>query len=206
MPPTQSQFDAVELKSCAPFVSSPFRSVTFVGQASLESEHLCGASTFVGRRECPLFVDSFHQDWREFEELERSKGLSMLTHPQAMLAACPVRQDSYQESLMLSMQRIFQVDAKAPSARPEPANAEAELQKAVLGSGSERIRLTPALAVHIFNHGKTKTKHSAALLSAEFGVSPKAIRDIWTKRSWASETRPHWTLDNELSFDSPGQP
>ena len=175
MPPTQSQFDAVELKSCAPFVSSPFRSVTFVGQASLESEHLCGASTFVGRRECPLFVDPFHQDWREFEELERSKGLSMLTHPQAMLAACPVRQDSYQESLMLSTQRIFQVDAKAPSARPEPANAEAELHKAVLGSGSERIRLTPALAVHIFNHGKTHLPAILVLAQSEQFLASKSV-------------------------------
>jgi len=138
--------------------------------------------------------------------LDRSKGVSMLTHSQAMLAARPVRQDSCQESRMLSTQRIFQVAAKAPGVRPEPANAEAELQKSDLGSGSGRVRLTPALAVHIFNQGKTKSKRSAALLSAEFGVSPKAIRDIWTKRSWASKTRPHWTLEGKLSFDSRGQP
>jgi len=105
----------------------------------------------------------------------------MLTHSQAMLAARPVRQDSCQESLMLPTQRIFQVAAKAPGARPELANAGAELQKAVFGSDPGRVRLTPALAVHIFNQGKTKTKHSAALLPAEFGVSPKAIRDICTK-------------------------
>jgi len=205
MHPTWSQFDPVALKICTPFVSSPLCSVgTLVEQAPLGIEHLWGASTFVGCRECALFVDPFRQDWREFEELDRSKGVSMLTHSQAMLAARPVRQDSCQESRMFSTQRIFQVEAKPPRARPELANADAELQEAVFGSDSGRVRLTPALAVHIFNQGKTKTKHSAALLSAKFGVSPKAIRDIWTKRSWASETRPHWTLEGELSFDSPG--
>ena len=207
MPPTRSQFDPVELKSCAPLVSSPLLSVcTLVGQAHVGSEHLGGASTFVGRRECALFVDPFRQDWCDFEELDRLKGISMLTHSQAMLAARPVRQDSCQESLKLSTLRIFQVDAKAPGAHPELANAEPELQKAVFGSDPGRVRLTPALAINIFNQGKTRTKHSAALLSAEFGVSPKAIRDIWTKRSWASETRPHWTLEDELSFDSPWKP
>ena len=64
-----------------------------------------------GAGECALLVNPFRQDWCEFEEFDRLKGISMLTHSQAMLAACPVRQDSCQESLMLSTQRIFQVAA-----------------------------------------------------------------------------------------------
>jgi len=152
------------------------------------------------------FIDPFREDWCEFKELDRVTGLSMLTHPQAMLAARPVGQQLCQESMMPSPRCIIQVAATAPGSHPELTDAGTELQEALLGSDLGRVRLTPTLAIHIFHQGKTKTKHSAALLSAEFGVSAKAIRDIWTKRSWASETRPHWTLDNELSFDSPGQP
>ena len=76
--------------------------------------------------------------------------------------------------------------------------------------GDHGILLSPALAIHIFNQCKTRTNYTAALLSAEFGISVKAIRNIWTRRSWVQETRPHWPaiLTNEqLEFsDSPGQP
>jgi len=65
------------------------------------------------------------------------------------------------------------------------------------GSGSglaaERIRLTPDQAVHIFLLGRTKTAGTAAELASKYGISAKAIRDIWTKKSWAQETRTHWT-------------
>jgi len=64
---------------------------------------------------------------------------------------------------------------EAPGALLEIADADTELQ-AVLGSGSGQVRLTPALAVYIFNQGKTKTKHTAALLSAEFGGVQKDFR------------------------------
>ena len=165
----------------------------------LQSHWTCGSGLQFVPIELPrqssrmLFLDPFHQDWCELEDLSRVTGLSMLTHTQAMLAARPVCQEPCQESPMPSLHCII---PEAPGALPEIADADTELQ-AVLGSGSGRVRLTPALAVYIFNQGKTKTKHTAALLSAEFGVSAKAIRDVWTKQSWAQETRPHWTLDNE---------
>jgi len=144
------------------------------------------------------FVDPFHQDWCKLEELSRTTGLSMLTHPQALLAAVrPVFQEPCQEFLMPSPQGIMQGAATASGAHPELADDDTELHQASPGSGSGRVRLTPALAIHIFNEGKTRTKHTATLLSIEFGVSSKAIREIWTKRSWAQETHPHWTLDNE---------
>eukprot|EP00277_Geminigera_cryophila_P013944 CAMPEP_0179442748 /NCGR_PEP_ID=MMETSP0799-20121207/26246_1 /TAXON_ID=46947 /ORGANISM="Geminigera cryophila, Strain CCMP2564" /LENGTH=188 /DNA_ID=CAMNT_0021228205 /DNA_START=23 /DNA_END=589 /DNA_ORIENTATION=- len=53
----------------------------------------------------------------------------------------------------------------------------------------ERVRLTSYQAVDIFNAKKTKTSRTAGLLSAEYGVSAKAIRDIWVRRSWDKETR-----------------
>ena len=57
----------------------------------------------------------------------------------------------------------------------------------------ERTRLNADQAICIFNQRGTKTSRTAAQLSAEYGVSPKAIRDIWTRKSWAHDTRPHWT-------------
>jgi len=143
------------------------------------------------------FVDPFRQDLKEFEALSSLTSLPMPIHPRAVMTAHSLCQD--QESMVPSPQRVMKGAATAPELTD--ADADAELREAVSGSG--RVRLTPALAIHIFNQGKTKTKHSAALLSVEFGVSAKAIRDIWTKRSWVQETRPHWTLDDEQSFESP---
>jgi len=66
----------------------------------------------------------------------------------------------------------------------------------------ERVKLTSDQAISIFNHRETKTKHTAALLSAEYGISSKAIRDIWTRRSWAHDTRLYWTLLDQQWLDS----
>jgi hypothetical protein len=139
------------------------------------------------------FVDPFHQEWCKLEAPSRTTGLLMLTHHQAMLAAVrPACQEPCKESLMLSPQHIMQ--GAATASHPELADADTELHEAVSGSGSGRVTLTPALAIHIFNQGKTRTKRTAALLSAEFRVSAKAIRDIWTTRTWAHVTRPHWPM------------
>ena len=57
---------------------------------------------------------------------------------------------------------------------------------------AERFKLTPEQAVAIFCEQTTKTAATAALLSTQYGISAKCIRDIWTKRSWVNETRPYW--------------
>jgi len=57
---------------------------------------------------------------------------------------------------------------------------------------AERFKLTPDQAIDIFRQQTTKTAATAALLAMQYGISPKSIRDIWTKRSWANETRPYW--------------
>jgi len=70
-----------------------------------------------------------------------------------------------------------------------------------------RARLNAEQAIHIFNQRATKTRHTAALLAAEYGISSKAIRDIWTRRSWAEDTRPFWThLDEELPLGAMPEP
>jgi hypothetical protein len=37
-------------------------------------------------------------------------------------------------------------------------------------------------------------------LSKEFGITSKAVRDIWNLRTWARATRPHWTPSDEEAF------
>jgi len=64
---------------------------------------------------------------------------------------------------------------------------------------SERFRLTPEQAIHIFRMRSTKTKATAGLLAVKYGISPKAIRDIWTRKSWTQETRPYWSHDDDVS-------
>ena len=82
-----------------------------------------------------------------------------------------------------------------PSILPFGQVALALLDSAGSGSGSvaERIRLTPDQAVQIFLLGRTKTAGTAAELASRYGISAKAIRDIWTKKSWAQDTRTYWT-------------
>jgi len=56
----------------------------------------------------------------------------------------------------------------------------------------DRARLSPEQAIDIFRMRRTKTARTASLLATKYGISPKAIRDIWTRKSWAQDTRPHW--------------
>lgn len=35
---------------------------------------------------------------------------------------------------------------------------------------------------------------AAATLAAEFKVCPKAIRDVWSHKTWVDRTRPFWNL------------
>jgi hypothetical protein len=43
-----------------------------------------------------------------------------------------------------------------------------------------------------FKMRRTKKMHTAGLLAIKYGITPKAVRDIWTRKSWAKKTRPHW--------------
>lgn len=57
----------------------------------------------------------------------------------------------------------------------------------------ERVRLTPEQAIIIYQLKTTKTQSPAARLAVEYGITSKAIRDIWTRRSWAESTQPYWS-------------
>ena len=78
---------------------------------------------------------------------------------------------------------------------PELLRGDDSLCQAVHHTSSiTRARLTEADALDIF-HCKAHST-SAASVSKKFGVIEKAVRDIWTGRTWSKET---WHLDTSRS-------
>ena len=80
---------------------------------------------------------------------------------------------------------------------PEPSSGEDSLCQALHHtpkSRKSRAKLTEADVLDIF-HCKAHLM-SAACLSKKYGVSEKAVRDIWTGRTWSKET---WHLDASRS-------
>ena len=80
---------------------------------------------------------------------------------------------------------------------PELSSGEDSLCQALrhtLESRKTRTKLTEADALDIF-HCKAQLM-SAAFVSKKYGVSEKAVRDIWTGRTWSKET---WHLDTSRS-------
>ena len=75
---------------------------------------------------------------------------------------------------------------------PVPVPVSVHVPVVVTSALAERVKLTPDQAIHIFKLGRTKSKDTASLLATEFGITSKAIRDIWTRRSWGLDTRPYW--------------
>jgi hypothetical protein len=60
-----------------------------------------------------------------------------------------------------------------------------------------RALLTEREAVEIYLCRKSGSGHkvSTSALAEKYNISPKAIRDIWNRRTWAPETRHLWTDD-----------
>ena len=57
-----------------------------------------------------------------------------------------------------------------------------------------RMKLNPEQAIDIFKTRRTKKVRTAAagLLATKYGIAPKAVRDIWTRKSWVKDTWPPW--------------
>ena len=80
---------------------------------------------------------------------------------------------------------------------PEPFSGEDSICQALhhaLESRKTRAKLTEADALDIF-HCKAHSMNAASV-SKKYGVSEKAVRDIWTGRTWSKET---WHLDTSRS-------
>ena len=81
-----------------------------------------------------------------------------------------------------------------------PAHVHSTPQKAI---SKARAKLTQSDALDIYNCKGSVT--SAAALSKLYGVCEKAVRDIWTGRTWSKET---WHLDKSrpLQIRKMGRP
>ena len=86
------------------------------------------------------------------------------------------------------------IEEAAPS-RPE-GSASCAVGR---GAGRAKTRLNATSAVRIFlrKHASaeamaSKSADLSANLALEHGVTAKAVRDIWNKRTWRSATQPYW--------------
>ena len=92
--------------------------------------------------------------------------------------------------------------AHAQTSRPHtPPSAMQESHSRNMGV----CTISQAEAVIIFlagsRHGSYGSRGKLSdRLSKEFGITPKAVRDIWNLRTWARDTRPHWTPLDEETF------
>ena len=93
-------------------------------------------------------------------------------------------------------------DAESQAARPHtPSSAKRESHNRNMGV----CTISQAEAVIIFlsgsRHGSYGSRGNLSdRLSKEFGITPKAVRDIWNLRTWTRDTRPHWTPLDEENF------
>jgi len=85
---------------------------------------------------------------------------------------------------------------RVPSIPPAGPATFAEPRAVVASAHGDRNRLTPDQAIHIYNLGRNRVGGTATLLALQYGITAKAIREIWTRKSWAPYTRPHWIADS----------
>jgi hypothetical protein len=70
------------------------------------------------------------------------------------------------------------------------------LQTTVDSHRKSQVVLNDAIAVEIYTAKHGKSRHDAQRLAKRFGVTAKAIRDIWRRRTWTRATRHLWCPDN----------
>mmetsp|Transcript_34136 Transcript_34136/g.76864 ORF Transcript_34136/g.76864 Transcript_34136/m.76864 type:complete len:339 (-) Transcript_34136:128-1144(-) len=64
---------------------------------------------------------------------------------------------------------------------------------------SARIILTEEMACEIYSK-RTFGETRSTLVAQEYGVSPKAIRDIWNRRTWSYATYDLWTAEELMDY------
>ena len=96
-----------------------------------------------------------------------------------------------------------EVATDVPDAIMRSANDD-DVVDALAHSIRKRCVITAKQAIQIFlakQHNHEIGDGLASRLGTEFGLTNKAIRDIWNLRTWAPATKPYWTLaDTQLSI------
>jgi len=60
--------------------------------------------------------------------------------------------------------------------------------------------ITAAAAVTIYQSKANKTHRTGSQLSQLFGVSAKAVRDVWNLRTWTLATMPYWSAEDREKY------
>jgi len=98
--------------------------------------------------------------------------------------------DSKEESMMPSLTLVPQ----------QPGKEEVRVEKI----GPARMRLKPeqAVAIYLAKLGPKSCK-TAAHLAAEFRITAKAVRDVWTRKTWTHQTRYVWAIRASKDYIPP---
>jgi len=66
----------------------------------------------------------------------------------------------------------------------------------------QRLAHEEAVAIYLAKLGPKSSK-TAARLAAEFGITAKAVRDVWRRQTWADQTRCVWTVQIAKDYVPP---
>ena len=61
----------------------------------------------------------------------------------------------------------------------------------------QRLDHEEAVAIYLAKLGPKSSK-TAACVAAEFGITAKAVRDVWRGKTWADQTRCVWTVQKTI--------
>jgi hypothetical protein len=100
---------------------------------------------------------------------------------------------------------LYGIPSSCPSPRvvaPEPVQKQAEQQPRTWVC-TRKLTRESVVAIFLVRLDRSR---SASMLAREFGVTAKAIRDVWSQNSWASTTSPHLLLTLEVgNYLPPGE-
>ena len=97
---------------------------------------------------------------------------------------------------------------KNPFAKTSPLDTESGESEPMNATSYPRAVLTEQEAAEIYQYRKVKKTHrsgeeadilhgKSAAVAAKYNISPKAVRDIWNRRTWTQVTRHLWTCDEK---------
>ena len=87
---------------------------------------------------------------------------------------------------------LFSSGASVPGGKPPAARRSLR-----------QLTSDEAASIYLAQHGP-KSLRAAARLAHEFNVTAKAIRDVWTRKTWVAETMHVWSMTASNDFVPPG--
>jgi len=59
--------------------------------------------------------------------------------------------------------------------------------------GSIVLKDADAVAIYLQKSSKDRDRGTAAQCAKQYGITAKAVRDVWNHRTWANQTFRYWT-------------